>query len=252
MVAGAVEVDYRGFSIAARRLKAAIPQEVAGPMLKYQAGRVVHQARRFLPPKTQAQGRKAVKRDIGRVVKGTDKGLLKAVEDRYGSQNVSGYITTKKGQSVRLEWDEITRDERRIAKVHQSSRNRRGRVRAQKKGWSRDHWRAPVMAPKPVKNRYVKKVQKRVGRLKGGYNAAAAKLGVKTPNWIAKHGTRRGSIRVDLTGPKMSITITNRAGRYPDHKRVLRDAVASRARAMVSQTKRLLAGKATNLGFAVK
>lgn len=49
----------------------------------------------------------------------------------------------------------------------------------------------------------------RVGFLASGWLAAAQRLGVAVPNWIARHGTRRGTVQIQLSGPRKSIEITN-------------------------------------------
>ena len=57
--------------------------------------------------------------------------------------------------------------------------------------------------------RYKKFIFKEVGMLAGGFNDAAAKLGVSLPAWIKRHGTGRGVCQVK-TGPNsFSIKITN-------------------------------------------
>lgn len=49
----------------------------------------------------------------------------------------------------------------------------------------------------------------RVGYLASGWIAAAERLGVRIPSWIGRHGARRGSIRLQLTGPKKEVEISN-------------------------------------------
>lgn len=61
---------------------------------------------------------------------------------------------------------------------HKSQRNKRGRVR-------KDPRRFAVR--QSAIDRYVKTMQKRVGKLKAGFSAAAQKFGVSLPSWIRRH-----------------------------------------------------------------
>jgi hypothetical protein len=56
---------------------------------------------------------------------------------------------------------------------------------------------------------YIQKELERVGILASGWNAAAAKLGARVPDWIARHGTGRGTIKIVVSLAEVRITITN-------------------------------------------
>ena len=56
---------------------------------------------------------------------------------------------------------------------------------------------------------YIKKELEKVGVLASGWNAAASKLGAKVPEWISRHGTGRGSIKLAFGLNECRITITN-------------------------------------------
>jgi len=68
------------------------------------------------------------------------------------------------------------------AEIHKRMRNRKGRV-------------PESMRPEAATGvgAHLKRMLARVGLLASGWNAAAAKYGFKPPQWIARHGTRRGS-----------------------------------------------------------
>ncbi len=57
-------------------------------------------------------------------------------------------------------------------------------------------------------NRVVADLQKRVGWLAAGLNAAAAKLGVRLPAWITRHGEKFGRIEVRATDAGILVRIT--------------------------------------------
>jgi len=79
-------------------------------------------------------------------------------------------------------------------------RNRRGRVR-RSLGGSR------VLASNV--GGFIRERQEKVGILAGGWNAAARALGLALPGWITRHGTRRGSVKVNLTGDVLEVKIRN-------------------------------------------
>lgn len=51
-------------------------------------------------------------------------------------------------------------------------------------------------------------LKKNVGKLASGWAAAANRLGVAVPAWIARHGGGRGQIRVALTAPRYEVEMT--------------------------------------------
>ena len=56
---------------------------------------------------------------------------------------------------------------------------------------------------------YIKKELEKIGILASGWNAAAMKLGAKVPDWISRHGTGRGSIKLAFGLNECRITIIN-------------------------------------------
>ena len=56
---------------------------------------------------------------------------------------------------------------------------------------------------------FIKKELENVGILASGWNAAAKKLGAKVPDWVARHGTGRGQVRLRFSVTECRITITN-------------------------------------------
>lgn len=68
------------------------------------------------------------------------------------------------------------------AEIHKRVRNRKGRV--PRRNYPE---RASGVGP------YLKQMVARVGLLASGWNAAAVKYGYRAPQWIARHGVRRGN-----------------------------------------------------------
>jgi hypothetical protein len=225
-------------------LAAQLPREVSGPVLTEEAAQFLRTMLRFLPPRTLAQGRAAASRDVRRAIAALDPRDFK--EPSIRRILLSGNMASIQALVDRLPTTRGKRVAPLSPELHTSKRDRRGRVSKRT---------VPTLVAgrgsSASINRYVRAVQSRVGFLKSGYTAASRRLGVPVPNFIGRHPqVGQGSIDVRLTtGPEQSITITNRAGRYPGHSRAAADALRSRAAAIRTKTLRLLQGKAVNLGF---
>jgi hypothetical protein len=119
--------------------------------------------------------------------------------------------------------------------AHQSQRNRRGRVRRNP--------RVYLVKDRDLK-KYIKDVWKRVGRMKGGWAAAAAKYGVSLPGWIRRQGS--GSV-VEKLGPlNPTILIRNDVpyiGEQNRGNRLVNEAIRRRDQAMARQIEAKLNGK---------
>lgn len=99
---------------------------------------------------------------------------------------------------------------------------------------------------------YIKQVQAKVGLLASGWNAAASKLGVKVPDWISRHGTGRGQIKIVIGFAESRITIINGVkfiGNVKDLKRRVQWALDRRAGAMNRQVDNFQAKAARGAGF---
>jgi len=83
----------------------------------------------------------------------------------------------------------------------------------------------------------------RVGKLAGGWNAAAAKLGVKLPSWVSRQGGGRGAMTVVDSFRLFRITIIN-AVKYvnsvADYERRIQSAITIQANKMRRQAEFLL------------
>jgi hypothetical protein len=99
---------------------------------------------------------------------------------------------------------------------------------------------------------YVAKELGKVGILASGWNAAAAKLGAKVPDWIARHGNGLGSIRIVLGVAESRITITNAvkfASNVKDLVRRVQRTLDKRAGAMNRQLQHYQERSAKEAGF---
>ena len=84
---------------------------------------------------------------------------------------------------------------------------------------------------------------KRVGELAAGWNAGAAKLGVKLPAWVTRHGPRRSAVAVVNSFRQFRITLIN-AVKYvtnvADYDRRIQSAITIQANKMRRQAEFLL------------
>ena len=127
--------------------------------------------------------------------------------------------------------------------IHAAARDRRGRVRKVRE-------KTPVAAVDY--RRYQKLVMGRVGWLASGWNAAAIKLGVRVPAWIARHGSSAGQAAVKLEGWSPSVDIVNRVkygGEVKDLKSRIARALESQRKSMERQIKWLTERNAKKSGL---
>jgi hypothetical protein len=250
-----VIIDTSAFERQIAALAAQLPRDVSGPVLREEAGQFVRQVVRFLPPKTFAQGRQAVRRDILRAINSLPDGI--STDPKKKGKNItnpairavllSGDLSAIRAMMARIPG--FSRHDVRAfsPELHRSRRNRRGNV-------SKNAVPAYIAgrSAKSLLNNYIHTIQLRVGFLKSGYMPAARRLGVSLPAFVRRHpNLGQGQIDIRLnTGPVQEVVITNRAGRYPDHIRVVHDALRSRQQAMATKILRMTNGLALNLGFA--
>lgn len=188
IIAEAVEVDARGF---VKDIIAVTPPSM-GKANK----------------ESQQRGATAVARDIRKVYQ-TPGGLYQLIKAK-DTRAAAGFW-----QAVRQkDWQRANQIARRFSlpelidfgsddgTLHQS-RRRQGKVTGRQAS-------ATVREQRYLKA-YIKQQQTRVGLLAAGFNAAAARLGVKPPRWIARHAATIGTIRVKQTASTFAITIANNA-----------------------------------------
>jgi len=238
-----VTLDTSKWQAQIRALLLAMPKDFAAELLMIEAKELIRRVVSFIPPKTMSQGRAAVARDIGRTMRALDPSSFTSPEirkillsgDVAAIQRLVDVTPGFAGLLVSL-FD---------PSLHTSKRSRYGRVSATNQ---------PALVPQPdlVKG-YTRSVQNRVGLLKSGYAAAASALGLSLPQWVRKHGSGLGSYTLAITSAsgQQTLTIAHRSGKWPDHRRVIQDALSYRVEAMKTKTARLVAGKWVNLGGTI-
>jgi hypothetical protein len=182
---------------------------------------VIEQSRLFAeqmikrtPPKSLAQGRRAIANDLKKIFTVAEPPTIaRAIEWSGGSgDNVKTYLTSKRtGLPFLIEWNKArlnpSNDE--MAAHHNAHRTANGRVSTagdNDRGIGRWIARDSMVVPKQAFNRYQRGVQEGVGRLKAGWVAMSRKFGAKRPaKWVDRHSSKRSA--ADLTGNKNKATM---------------------------------------------
>jgi len=207
---------------------------------------LVKQVIKFTPPKTLAQGRKAVARDI--------KNAMEPLDDtKFTSKKISMLIRNKDVNSMREVVRRIptmkasTVEEFDPVRLHERRRDSRGRVQRSKgvfvldkKGWKK----------------YVSKKQKNVGSAKAGWWPSLAAVGGSVPSWVSRHSNRFGSVDTSRlesnTSPRIRIqNFSTAANSQNQQNHQVESAVRMRARSMEGKARHMVEQAAKAGGLTV-
>lgn len=181
---------------------------------------------KLTPPKTLAQGRAAVGRDIQKVMRSFDPASVR-------SPGIAKIVAKRDIEAFNLVASKVKSGPMAGARAipfspeaHTSQRSRRGRIEG------KDRNQVVLGSDAGLLKRYIKSVRDRVGYAKSGWLAALYLVGGRVaPSWVTRHGTTGGAV-IDQRGEAMSITAINRtpwAVRKDEAMRIISDAKSSRA-----------------------
>ncbi|MDB6024011.1 MAG: hypothetical protein JWM68_234 [Verrucomicrobiales bacterium] len=224
--------------------------------LRTEGGKLGEKLIAFTPPRNKAQGRSRVAKDIRKLFFGVDD---MAEFDKVGEAIRNNNIQTVGGEPVvrlfskkdgtvygvdrRLYRPDATLEY--MSQFHQNKRNGRGRVGEAGQS-TRDigRWKfLDVMAvPADRLKEYIKSVQDRVGRGKGGWAAGTIKLGGRVAQWIAIHARTAGRFEDHLDDGGDYMLFENRSewASGGDDDRVMENAISARTRDILRAVKREL------------
>ena len=212
-----------------------------GVVFKEEVKAIIKNIWQLTPPKTFAQGRKAVAGDLNRVVYPLEyseidwEPLKRAVQNNNDDLVRKLLLRKKTVQNLVL-------DTGSIATEHKRLRNRRGRVG---KGI-----KPMIAAYAKIANKYLNQIQTRVGWAKSGWVSAYNSTGAAAPNWLQRLSAQAGySVTNYGKNPSVSATAVN--NKIPNYQRVVDNAVANRVRVTQRKIDMVVQGKAVNLGFTV-
>jgi hypothetical protein len=194
---------------------------------------------RLTPPKSLAQGRNAVARDIRRSMTPLDPDFFRneRLQDLARRNDTEALNEVIKRSGGWKGWV-VSRFDK---KLHTGQRDRRGRVQRDKRKFVTDIARL---------QKYTKDVQQRVGQRKAGWGRSYEFLGGTLPKWIARHTHKPGYHIPDLGNKQFpSITIGNFAPGITDDRRVLQDSLRIRAKSMTLDVNRKLREISRQTGF---
>lgn len=224
-----VQVDAREFQDAIRRYVketgAALPT-VLRKQSRLLFGRIIQRTY----PRTRAEGRKAVARDIQRAVEPMkasaweSKRIRKLIRERDYSGLQAAMEEMKPGYRAKVvEFD---------PRLHQQARDARGRVRP-----------TGLVSPDGDEiRRYIRETQENVGRAKGGFAAAMIASGGSPPDWV-RRWQKAGSVVDRLMDPAApSIESENRSewAEHGDDDRIVAEAIRGRTQDMLVDLQKTL------------
>lgn len=186
-------------------------------------------------PKSNAQGRAAVMRDVGRAVylldpaKVTATRLRGAIMNRDYQKIQAIFKNSKKGR-----WNKMT-VKKFEAGLHRNVRDKRGRVQHQKNIATPDvsDWRG-----------YVKKVQKHVGYLRSGWAPGLRTAGLPIPTWVSRHSSVEGHAQVSM-GANPHITAKHQNRKDGLDRRLINRTIEKRAATMHRDVDQVVNGRAS-------
>lgn len=208
-----IKVDDSDFQRDMTRL-ASITGKTTREVLKKQAKSLSRRLMDLTPPKKGlGQGKKNVASDIGKIFAdlGGTKWKDKTLGKMWQAGNYSGVQKALSGHPNYLSLP-ISSYKRIFAQpipnIHKSAISRSGRV---PKGFKTLY----AVGKKGALKKYIKERQARVGIAKSGWLAAVNTLGATAPQYVKRHGAKRGFIVNKCYGASPLIVITNTVKTFP-------------------------------------
>jgi hypothetical protein len=230
----------------------------ARELLRQEGKLFTRQAIRFTPPKSRQQGEQAIERELGSLFSEADQHTLDEIGSKHGLHHIDAYLALRgggKGNVVHLQWENLDPTGERMQEYHNAYRNARGRVplRKQRKGM----WASRVVVPKGMKEPYIERVKKHVGRWKASWCKLAGVLGVNVPSWIAAHVSASnpraiGDISGLHHGPVPTLVMGSRAPGVAGQDHAVRSALDVRAKSLARRAKLIVSGYSKDLAAGMR
>lgn len=190
------------------------------------------------PPKSLAQGRKAVRRDIFRsmtpfageqITKPELRKRWGEIErndpGKYSSDELQGILRDFGWKKVHLKAFDT--------KLHTGQRDSRGRVQT---------FKDVFVLEKKQLMKYINQVQSRVGYMKSGWVPAYKLVGGVVKDWISRHRRPAGFTIGNLSGEKPSIVIGNYTRGISQVRHAVESALRTRTVSMGRKIKLIISG----------
>lgn len=250
-------------------------------LLREEARLFVRDIVAFTPPKTFAQGRAAVARDLAQVY-GTPERMIAEAGER-GDHNLAVALAAALAKGQMRQFAHLLMGGSTGAReVRVSGYSRGGRtVSGYSTTRSTYHANVPnwaggvvkldvdpslhrrrltrygriagqrlsqiVWAAKSLRD-YVRKIQEHVGWAKAGWAATAQLVGQALPSFVRRHAGKAPSQVSETPAPSHSITMINRSSAIPNYQAMVNAALRRRQASLISEARRILAGGKSRRG----
>lgn len=204
-------------------------------LLKEEMRLLLRDIQRLSPPKTLAQGRNAVAKDMARLAAPLDPEKIKfprmaevvRKRDEKAIQSIANNM--KGGFFMRRR---LLTNDADMRTAHLAARNARGRVRRDQNN----------MALLRTWRKYTTEIQNRVGYARSGWAQVAAGVGLRLPSWVSRHtGYAKGGYKAP-TPSDLEIVGVNRSVKIPNYQSTVEAAMRLRIKSIGLELKRLLDG----------
>ncbi len=271
------KLDTRKFQSAVRDLANLSRKKPVQTVMRQAAGQVVRRVVGVTPPANgkadvaaKKAGEAAIASDLARIFVVASAKAIRQFTDVNGTEARSQF--GHKGAKAIGEVTDRVLSRSEMTSWHASRRKGNGRVAGGGNGGQTNRARAASLATGIKKSDlaaldigivsaadfqwFLKVLQKMVGFLAAGWNAAAVELRVKLPAWITRHGTSHGIIKITLSDHGMRIYIANAVGfvdNIPELERRLQWAVNVVAKNILTkQLPAAIKSVAKRAGFKVR
>jgi len=195
-----------------------------------------------------AQGRRAVARDIKKILGGASEELIRRAIDWHGGEDhVHQHLKRKDGSTFLIEWNHTQLGSEGIEGHHQRHRDKRGRVstagdrdRTIGRWKARDKW----IVPHNVRANYIKSKQANVGKLKAGWMPSIRRFHGKAPAWVRKHNPRGSAQFLGARTNDVRAIMTNNAAGAAGMDRFMKQVLRIRLSAMMRKLRLIQSGYA--------
>lgn len=226
--------DFHGrieFQNAMSRLRKAANDGMVDPKygtLPYQAAKLAEHCMKLTPPKSEAQGKKRVEKDVRKIFHPVDPeelsdNWLKKVVYNSDTKSWSGFAS-KVGGGPFAQTEAV----KPSTALHYANRDRRGRAKSTKF--------VTLWRERGALNELIARKKRNVGMAKAGWFPAVKGFQeIMVTEWVSKHGETQGSYAFSphASNPFVEFRNTSQWAKYHDQaERVARSSLRSRTTAM--------------------
>jgi hypothetical protein len=212
-------IDASRFQSASRKLALMATKKSPREVLRAHLKQFLKTAIGLTPPsqgtaniESRQRGETAIADDFKNVIEVWPQAWIDKAKATNGKEFGRNFLPNKRGQ-IYLQDNYIIADSvEEVLRFHESKRLATGRVSqagTNDQNIGRSKANHLMIVSSTMKTQVLAVVQGRVGLLASGWNRSAASLGVRVPQWIARHGDKNGAVIVTETGSSITIALIN-------------------------------------------